>query len=254
MEKKYNLNLKKVLLMLIIALGILLFVYYIFFIMSDEERRVFFASHRYRRYHRYTIRNYYGIEWAIIIGGFLSIPTIIYMIELLVYKINGKLVFSNEGITYYTPEYGKVFIPKDKIEDISITEKGHMKIKLKNYEIPKKLRARFWTSFKNWFLGSNAKNIFRIDLSFIKCDIKEVREDLMQFNLDPDSKAANQLVKEMLEKYNYNNIEDLKNDEKALSECIIKLYNMERYTQIEISSITKTSRNKVSKTIKKWLN
>ena len=65
------------------------------------------------------------------------------------------------------PEYKKVFIPKDKIEDIYITNRNHMKIKLKDYEIKKSFRAFIWTILKNIFLGANPNNVFRINLNFI---------------------------------------------------------------------------------------
>lgn len=145
----------------------------------------------------------------------------------------------------------KVFIPKDKIEDIYITNRNHMKIKLKDYEIKKSFRAFIWTILKNIFLRANPNNVFRINLNFIQCDINEVRKSLIQFNLDSGSREANELIKNILQQYNYKNIEDLKKDEKALTECVIKLYNMEKFTQVEISSMLGINTSKVSKLIRK---
>ena len=45
----------------------------------------------------------------------------------------------------------KVFIPKDKIEDIYITNRNHMKIKLKDYEIKKALELLFGLYLKIYF-------------------------------------------------------------------------------------------------------
>lgn len=126
-----------------------------------------------------------------------------------------------------------------------------MKIKLKDYEIKKSFRAFIWTILKNIFLGANPNNVFRINLNFIQCDINEVRKSLIQFNLDSGSREANELIKNILQQYNYKNIEDLKKDEKALTECVIKLYNMEKFTQVEISSMLGINTSKVSKLIRK---
>lgn len=59
------------------------------------------------------------------------------------------------------------------------------------------------------------------------------------------------MIKNILQQYNYKNIEDLKKDEKALTECVIKLYNMEKFTQVEISSMLGINTSKVSKLIRK---
>ena len=88
-------------------------------------------------------------------------------------------------------------------------------------------------------------------MNFIQCDINEVRKSLIQFNLDSGSREANELIKNILQQYNYKNIEDLKKDEKALTECVIKLYNMEKFTQVEISSMLGINTSKVSKLIRK---
>lgn len=188
------------------------------------------------------------------ICGLFAIPVLIYMLELLIYKTKNVLIIDDDGITYYAPEYKKVFIPKDKIEDIYITNRNHMKIKLKDYEIKKSFRAFIWTIIKNIFLGANPNNVFRINLNFIQCDINEIRKSLIQFNLDSGSREANELIKNILQQYNYKNIEDLKKDEKALTECVIKLYNMEKFTQVEISSILGINTSKVSKLIRKSLS
>lgn len=248
-KKKYDLKIKQVFIMLIIAGIFVIFASYMLFIASDEERFNMFMTEL-----KFSIHHETSAFGAVYICGLFSIPIVIYMLELLIYKIKEVLILEENGITYYAPEYKKVFIPKDKIEDIYITDRGQMKIKLKDYEIKKSIRAFFWTLLKDVFLGGNPKNVFRINLNFIKCDVKEVREYLMQFNLDSGSREANELVKDILQQYNYKNIEELNKDDNALAECVMKLYNMEKFTQVEISAIMKISASKVSKIIRKGLN
>lgn len=244
--KKYDLKFKKVFINLIIAGLFLVFAYYMLFVASSEEKfNMFMIEYTTSiQYNSLTFGSAY-------ICGLCAIPVLIYMLELLIYKIKNVLIIDDDGITYYAPEYKKVFIPKDKIEDIYITNRNHMKIKLKDYEIKKSFRAFIWTIFKNIFLGANPNNVFRINLNFIQCDINEVRKSLIQFNLDSGSREANELIKNILQQYNYKNIEDLKKDEKALTECVIKLYNMEKFTQVEISSMLGINTSKVSKLIRK---
>lgn len=247
--KKYDLKLKQIFIMLIIAGLFIIYAAYMLFMASDEERANMFINEL-----RLSVYHEDFVFGAVCICGLFSVPIVIYMLELLIYKIKNVLILSDDGITYYAPEYKKVFIPKDKIEDIYITDRGQMKVKLKNHEIKKNIRACFWTMLKDIFLGGNANNVFRINLNFIKCDIKEVRKDLMKFNLDSGSREAKELIKEILQKYNYKSIEELKKDEKVLSECVMKLYNMGKFTQVEISAIMEISTSKVSKLIRKALN
>lgn len=247
--KKYDLKFKKVFINLIIAGLFLVFAYYMLFVASSEEKfNMFMIEYATSiQYNSLTFGSAY-------ICGLFAIPVLIYMLELLIYKTKNVLIIDDDGITYYAPEYKKVFIPKDKIEDIYITNRNHMKIKLKDYEIKKSFRAFIWTILKNIFLGANPNNVFRINLNFIQCDINEIRKSLIQFNLDSGSREANELIKNILQQYNYKNIEELKKDEKALTECVIKLYNMGKFTQVEISSILGINTSKVSKLIRKSLS
>jgi len=103
-------------------------------------------------------------------------------------------------------------------------------------------------------LGHNPQNVFRINLNFIECDIKEIKQDLIQFNLEPDIIEAKEKIIDILKKYDYKSIEELKKDEKALSECVMNLYNMEKFTQTEISVLMKISTSKISKIIRKNLH
>jgi len=247
--KKYSLNLKKVFILLIISILLAMFAYYMLFIASDEEKHTMFIYAL-----KYSTSSHQLLFGCVFTCGVFAFLIIIYMLELLIYKIKDILILEENGITYYAPEYKKVSIPKDKIQDIYIAQTGQMKIILKDYEIKRGFRARFWTKLKDMALGHNPRNIFRINLNFIKCDIKEIKEDLIQFNLEPDITEAKEEIKEILEQYNYSNVEELKNNEKALAECVLKLYNIEKFTQVEISAILKISTSKVSKIIRKELN
>lgn len=71
----------------------------------------------------------------------------------------------------------------------------------------------------------------------------------MKFNFNPGSSEANEVIKNILQQYNYKNIEELKKDEKALIECVMELYNMEKFTQVEIFSMIGINASKVSKYI-----
>ena len=248
LNKKYDLKLKRIFTILIIASLFLTFAIYMLFMSSDQERYNMFITEL-----KSSVKHDTSAFGSVYICGLFSIPIVIYMLELLIYKIKDVLILDNSGITYYAPEYRKVFIPKDKIEDIYITDRGQMKIKLKDYKIKRSIRAYFWTLLKDIFLGSNPNNVYRINLNFIKCDIKEVREYLMQFNLDSGSSEAKEIVKDILKQYNYTDIEELRKDEKALIECVMRLYNMEKFTQVEIAAIMGISSSKVSKLIRKGL-
>ena len=248
LNKKYDLKLKQIFTILIIAGLFLVFAIYMLFMASDQEKYNMFITEL-----KFSVSHDTSAFGSVYICVLFSIPIVIYMLELLIYKVKDVLILDNSGITYYAPEYKKVFIPKEKIEDIYITDRGQMKIKLKDCKIKKSIRAYFWTILKDIFLGGNPNNIYRINLNFIKCDIKEVREYLMQFNLDSGSSEAKKIVKDILQKYNYKNIEELKKDEKALLECVMKLYNMEKFTQVEIAAIMRISSSKVSKLIRKGL-
>lgn len=247
--KKYDLKASKVIILLIISIIAIMAALYMLFIATNKEKFDMFINDLI-----FSIRQKQAVFGSVYTCGFFAILIGIYMLQLLMYKIKGVLVLSHDGIKYYAPEYGEVYISKDKIEDIYITSNDQMKIKLKNYELKRSFRAKLWTSLKDIILGSNPKTIFRINLNFIKCDIKEVREYLMQFELDAGSEEAKEEIKDILEKYNYKNLEELKIDEKALGECVMKLYKMEKFTQLEIASILKISANKVSKLIRKGLS
>lgn len=246
--KKYDLKLKKVFINIIVAGLFLVFAYYMLFVASNKEKFNMFMIE-----YATSIQSNSLAIGSTYICGLCAIPLLIYMLELLIYKIKDVLIIDDDGITYYAPEYKKVFIPKDKIEDLYITNHNHMKIKLKDYEIKKSFRAFIWTILKDIFLGANPNNVFRINLNFIKCDINEVRKSLIQFNLDSGSSEANKLVKDIFQQYNYKNVEELRKDEKALAECVIKLYNMEKFTQVEISSMLGINTSKISKLIRKSL-
>lgn len=247
--KKYNLNFRNVFIMLIIAGTLIFFAYYMLFGASNEEKFNMFIIE-----FKTSVRYESSDIGAVYLCGLFAIPVLIYMLELLIYKIKDVLIFSDDGITYYAPEYKKVFIPKDKIKDIYITQRNQIKIILKDYEIKKSIRAIIWTKLKDIYLGNNPKNVFRINLNFIKCDIAEVRKDIMKFNFNPGSSEANEVIKNILQQYNYKNIEELKKDEKALIECVMELYNMEKFTQVEISSMIGINASKVSKIIRKSIN
>jgi len=244
--KEYNLRVKKVLIFLFIAGVFVAFAGYMFFLASDKEKLDMFLYEL-----KFSIHQQQGVFGSVYICGLLAIPMLVYMIELLICKTKGVLVLSNEGIAYYAPEYGRIFIPAEKIEKIYITDVKHMKIALKDYEIKEGLRAKILKSLKNIFLGGNAKGVFRINLNFIDCDEKEVRDNLFCFNLLPGAKEANELIADICTKYNCKDIEELKNNKDALKECINGLSNMEKFTQKEIAAITKTSTSKVSKILSK---
>lgn len=227
--KKYNLNLKKVFILLIISALFVMFALYMMFIASDEEQYNMHLTEL-----KYSLTHDTSVFGSVYICGFFSFFILIRMLALLIYKIKDVLILEEKGITYYSPKYRKAFIPKDKIKDIYITDRGQMKILLKE---------------KIYY-----KNIFIINLNLIKCDIKEIREALMDFNLDSGSSEAKEEITAILEEYNYSNIEDLKKDKKALAECVMKLYNMEKFTQVEISAIMRISTSKVSKIIRNNLN
>jgi hypothetical protein len=245
--KKYNLKLKTILIDVVVMGIFILFGCHMFTASPEEKIEMLIVEIKYNLF-----RNGYVLG-SVYICTIYFIPIMIYMLEMLVYKRKDVLILESEGITYYAPDHGKVFIPKDKIDDIYITAHNQMKIKLKNYEIKKSIRAKIWGIVKSMYFGYNPKNIFMIDLKLVKCDTNEIRKQLMDLNLDQGSSEANKLIKEMLERYNYKTVEELKNDENALAECVMQLYNMGNFTQIEIATLTKTSSSKVSKIIRKGL-
>lgn len=127
--------------MLIIAGTLIFFAYYMLFGASNEEKFNMFIIE-----FKTSVRYESSDIGAVYLCGLFAIPVLIYMLELLIYKIKDVLIFSDDGITYYAPEYKKVFIPKDKIKDIYITQRNQIKIILKDYEIKKVLEQLFGQS------------------------------------------------------------------------------------------------------------
>ena len=126
LNKKYDLKLKQIFTILIIAGLFLVFAIYMLFMASDQEKYNMFITEL-----KFSVSHDTSAFGSVYICGLFSIPIVIYMLELLIYKVKDVLILDNSGITYYAPEYKKVFIPKEKIEDIYITDRGQMKIKLK---------------------------------------------------------------------------------------------------------------------------
>ena len=248
-KKSYDLRVKKVLLVLFAASVFVFFSIYMMFFASDKEKLDMFLYDL-----RFSLRYGEAIIGSLYTCGVFALFIIIYNLELILYKIKQILILSNEGITYYSPEYGKVFISKNQIEDIYITDVKQLKIILKETGFKKSFRAKFWTSLKDMMLGSNPKNVFRINLNFVKCDVDEIRQYLMEYGLDSDSNEANKLVQDLCKKYNISNVNELKNNEIALSECVMELYNTGKLTQKDMAAVTKTNTNKISKIIRKGLS
>ena len=249
MVYKYDLKVKRVVCFLIaLVIFLALLIYFMFFSPDYQREKLLLYSLK------YSSKNNIIISEIILMSIFLSTFTIIYMIKSLFYKRKDILILSEDGITYYAPEYGKVYIPKDKIKDAYVTNRNSMKIILNNYTIKKTFRIRFWSFFKDLFQGLPHENIFRINLNFIDCDKKEIQNLLLSLNLDMDGGEAYTVINNICKQYNYNNIDELKNDEKALSDCIIQLYKLENLTQSEIASLTKTNTTKVSKIIRNSLD
>lgn len=86
--KKYDLKFKKVFINLIIAGLFLVFAYYMLFVASSEEKfNMFMIEYTTSiQYNSLTFGSAY-------ICGLCAIPVLIYMLELLIYKINSSFFF-----------------------------------------------------------------------------------------------------------------------------------------------------------------
>ena len=242
MKKSYNLNSKKVVIMIIISLVCVAFSIWFNIYATIGQRFRAFAT---------EIREDEPLG-SVFIFGIIMLLVLIYNLELLIYKRKNILEISENGIVYYAPEYGRMEFLKENIKDIYFVDKGVftlLKIKL-DKEYKKGIRARFWNFLKASFITGIDSKVFRINLAFIKCNKEEIQELINNCCLDAGTDEVKEIINTILKKYNISNINELNQNETALKECVMELYKMETFTQNEISVLTKTSVNKISKIIK----
>lgn len=241
--KKYDLNIKRVVVVLLLsAVVIWLAVYMCFFSTMEEKIDI-----------TVTLSTVIGNPFVIYIGGIVMFLVSIYMIKLLLYKRKDILIISDDKINYSNPIYGDIEIQKSFIDDIYISTAGHVKIICKNLKYEKKHRMKFWLCFLGLFSGHENNNIFTINTDFIKIlDVQEFQKLILQ--LRPSSENVNSIIENKLKEYNISNVSQFKEYPQALDECIIAIYELNKLTQQEIALVLDTTVNKVSKTIRKYLN
>lgn len=213
--KKYDLNIKLIFTIFILCIVTISFSIYIAFFASIEEQI------RYHYIMMITIKQHVPF-----VSGIFLIPYVIYLIALLIYKRKSVLVIYENRIEYYSLKKGKIVIEQQDIIDIYVTNKLVIKYK-----------------------ANNETKILNIDLMYIKCDKDEIRQEIIKFK--PENEIIKNLLSNILKEYNIKNVFELKDNPKAFEDCVIRLYNMNELTQLEIATLLNTNSTKVSKIIRK---
>ena len=213
--KKYDLNIKLIFTIFILCIVTISFSIYATFFASIEEQ----------------IRYHYIVTMSIkqhvpLVSGIFLIPYVIYLIALLTYKRRSVLVIYENRIEYYSLKKSKIVIEQQDIIDIYVTNKLVIKYK-----------------------ANNETKILNIDLMYIKCDKDEIRQEIINFK--PENEIIKNLLSNILKEYNIKNVFELKDNPKAFEDCVIRLYNMNELTQLEIATLLNTNSTKVSKIIRK---
>lgn len=182
------------------------------------------------------------------VGAIITILYDLYLIILLLYRRKKVLSISENKIIYYSPDYGKLEISNEQIENIMFSN-NQLKLDFGKKKLKKKLSYIILGFIRSLWEFRSFSEVFIINLDYIKCDPNEVLKKTLECGLGKGSKEAVDIINKTLETNNCKEIKQLSKE--SLEKLVIDLYNSEKLTQYKIAILTGISANKVSNLIKK---
>lgn len=224
-------------------------IFFMFFILfeADNEAKEQLA----KKELVYSIR-YNAPIGSLYIAGIYCLIVDIYFLELLIYKRKNVLNITENEITFLAPEYGKIIFYKNDVQNI-ILNTNYLKVIMKS-NIKKSIRAKIWSFLKNFIYGFNPKNTFIINLRYLICYEKDLRYLLVKYEYFPNSQKANYIINEIMKENNIKSTNDLKQNKEIFELCILKLYEIDNFSQANIASILQTNPTKISRIIRQNIN
>ena len=246
MKYTYNLNIKKILIHLLLTTPLIFFMFFMIFKANNEDKEQLAKKELV-----YSIK-YNAPIGSVYIAGIYCLIVDIYFLELLIYKRKNVLNITENEIIFFAPEYGKIIFYKNDVKNI-ILNNNYLKIIIKS-NIKKGIRAKIWSFLKSFIHGFNPKNTFIINLKYINCYEKDLRYLLVKYKYFPNSQKANYIINDIMQENNIKSINELKQNKEIFELCILKLYELDNFSQANIAAILQTNPTKVSKTIRQIIN